>query len=83
MFRASRFCIRASQTGEALARWAGGSKPLMLSPARMNIASNSLHFAHGVDLKGILAIYAKDSSFYSIQFYEFYKLRSVLCLSDQ
>ena len=32
MFRASRFCIRASQIGEALARWAGGSKALMLSP---------------------------------------------------
>ena len=33
VFQASRFCIRASQTGEALARWAGVSKALMLSPA--------------------------------------------------
>ena len=32
MFRASRFCIRASKTGEALARWSSGSKTLMLSP---------------------------------------------------
>ena len=32
MFRASRFCIRASENGEALARWASGSKTLMLSP---------------------------------------------------
>ena len=32
MFWASAFCIRASQSGEALARWAGGSKTLMLSP---------------------------------------------------
>ena len=32
MFRASRLCIRASETGEALARWAIGSKTLMLSP---------------------------------------------------
>ena len=32
MFRASRFCIRASETREALAQWASGSKTLMLSP---------------------------------------------------
>ena len=32
MFWASRFCIRASPTEKVLARWAGGSKALMLSP---------------------------------------------------
>ena len=39
-FQASRFCIRASQTGEALARWAGGSKALIVSPAVFYMLTN-------------------------------------------
>ena len=57
IFRASRFCIRASQTGDALARWAGGSKTLMLSPdihcthARMHADTHSRRYELGTELR--------------------------------
>ena len=46
MFRASRFCIQASQTGKVLARWTGGSKALMLSPGRDFLTSTGRHMPY-------------------------------------